>query len=109
MARPSKFWRIAGAIFVLLNVAGAAYAFARGEQMHAEAHLGALLVAFVAYLLRRGSPLTHAREEPPPVNPRIDYLQQSVDALAIEVERLGEAQRFKDKLAVERKDNPEES
>jgi hypothetical protein len=28
---------------------------------------------------------------------RIDYLQRSIDALALEVERIGEAQRFKDK------------
>ena len=28
---------------------------------------------------------------------RVDYLQRSIDALALEVERIGEAQRFKDK------------
>jgi hypothetical protein len=27
---------------------------------------------------------------------RLDYLQRSIDALALEVERIGEAQRFRD-------------
>ena len=33
---------------------------------------------------------------------RLDHLQHSVDAVAIEVERIGEAQRFATKLAAER-------
>jgi len=38
------------------------------------------------------------RDAPPQLaDPRIDYLQRSVDALALEVERIGEAVRFKDK------------
>jgi hypothetical protein len=36
-------------------------------------------------------------------DPRIDYLQQSVDAVALEVERLGEAQRFQEKLRAEKR------
>jgi hypothetical protein len=35
-------------------------------------------------------------------NDRLDQLQQSMDAVAIEVERIGEAQRFATKLAAER-------
>jgi hypothetical protein len=37
---------------------------------------------------------------------RIEYLQQSVDAMALELERVGEAQRFADKLRVERGETP---
>lgn len=105
MEKPSRFWRIAAVIFVFVNIAGAVYAVVVGEQMHAEAHLGILLVSFVAYLIMRGSP-PPPRENLPPTDPRIDYLQQSVDAVALEVERLGEAQRFQEKLKAERKEPP---
>jgi hypothetical protein len=37
---------------------------------------------------------------------RLEQLQQSVDAIAIEVERIAEAQRFSAKLLSERVDNP---
>ena len=37
-----------------------------------------------------------------PMDDRLDHLQQSVDAVAIEVERIGEAQRFSTKLHAER-------
>ena len=33
---------------------------------------------------------------------RMEQLQQSVDAIAVEVERIGEAQRFNAKLAAQR-------
>ena len=105
MDKPSRFWRIAAAIFVFINVASAIYALVVGERMHAEAHAGILLVTFVAYLILRGSP-PPPRENLPPTDPRIDYLQQSVDAVALEVERLGEAQRFQEKLKAERKEPP---
>lgn len=36
------------------------------------------------------------------VSPRLDQLQQSVDAIAIEVERLAEAHRFTARLEAER-------
>lgn len=37
---------------------------------------------------------------------RFDQLQQSVDAIAVEVERIAEAQRFSAKLLAERSDTP---
>jgi hypothetical protein len=37
-------------------------------------------------------------------DPRLEHLQQSVDAIAIEVERIAEAQRFTAKLLAERGD-----
>jgi len=37
---------------------------------------------------------------------RFDQLQQSVDAIAVEVERIAEAQRFSAKLLAERSENP---
>jgi hypothetical protein len=37
---------------------------------------------------------------------RFDQLQQSVDAIAVEVERIAEAQRFSAKLLAEKRDIP---
>lgn len=37
---------------------------------------------------------------------RFDQLQQSVDAIAVEVERIAEAQRFSAKLLSEKRDTP---
>lgn len=39
-------------------------------------------------------------------NDRLEHLQQSVDAIAIEVERIAEAQRFSAKLLSERSESP---
>ena len=102
MKQPSRFWRIAAILFVLINIAGAIYAVAVGEQMHAEGHLALLGVGFVGYLFMRGSAIRRQRMEPPTDDEtRIAYLQQSVDAIAVEVERIAEAQRFSAKLLAE--------
>jgi hypothetical protein len=44
------------------------------------------------------------RQLPPPAqqDERLEHLQQSVDAIAVEVERIAEAQRFSAKLLAER-------
>ena len=101
MTRRSKLWRVAAALFVLINVAGAGYAATMGEPLHAGIHV-ALLVG--AYLGWRLGPWAR-RQTPAPAqlpDARLEYLQQSVDAVALEVERIGEAQRFSDKLRAER-------
>ena len=47
------------------------------------------------------------RELPNPLyEERLDQLQQSVDAIAVEVERIAEAQRFSAKLLAERSETP---
>ena len=99
-------WTVA-ILSVVVNGAGAVYALAQGEGMHGGIH--AALFALTAYLMLIFRP--GARRTPddaswagdvPPVSAgdaRMEQLQQSVDAIAIEVERLGEAQRFNAKLA----------
>jgi hypothetical protein len=99
MTRRSIFWRVGAAIFVVVNVGGAVLAAAQGEQMHAGAHV-ALLLLGAAYLVWRPSSRTE-REDlslTARADERLSYLQQSVDAIALEVERIGEAQRFNEKL-----------
>ena len=71
-------------------------------------HIVLLLLGLTAYLgwrlARRDQPQGLA--QPQLGAERIEYLQQSVDALALELERVGEAQRFADKLRVERGELP---
>ena len=109
MKAPSRFWRIAGVIFLIGNAAGAIYAFAQGERMHAEAHLALFGAAFVGYAFSRaaqtrkyGGTLPEDEAE----DPRIARLQRSVDAMALELERLGETQRFREKLEAENRNKP---
>ncbi len=105
MTQPSKLWRIAAALFVIINVAGAGYAIAMGEQPHALTHVALLVVGFIGWQFapwkRRQTPVPDQLPDA-----RLDYLQQSVDAVALEVERLGEAQRFADKLRAEQGQAP---
>ena len=107
MTRRSKLWRWAAAAYMFVNVAGLGYAVAMGEEMHAMVHLFFALVGVAGYvgwrLARRGRPdegdlLPRAQL----AEQRVEYLQQSIDAMALELERIGEAQRFSDKLRVER-------
>jgi hypothetical protein len=108
MTLRSKLWQWAVGLFTFINVAGLAYAAAEDEEMHAMLHLFLLLLTLTGYLgwrlARRAAPqdLPQARL----AEQRIEYLQQSVDAMALELERLGEAQRFSDKLRVERGETP---
>ena len=99
MSRKAKLWRVIAALWIVINVGGAVIAAASSEGMHLALHLGLLLVGYVGWLLVPG------RREPetsPPLNDqRLEYLQQSVDALAFEVERIGEAQRFAAKVKAE--------
>jgi hypothetical protein len=106
MTRRSKIWLwAAGGLYAFINVGGLAIALARGEGMHSMLHLFLLLLGVAGYvgyrLARRGAPVDHLpRAEL--AESRIEYLQQSVDAMALELERVGEAQRFSDKLRVEK-------
>jgi hypothetical protein len=103
----STRWRIAGAVFVLVNVAGAGYALAMGEPMHALTHVAIVVGGYVIWRLGPWRSRTRAEAVPAQLSDeRLNYLQQSVDAVALEVERIGEAQRYADKLRVERGETP---
>ena len=58
----------------------------------------ALVGVATAYALR---PLKRPPKLPQQNDERLDHLQQSVDAIAVEVERIAEAQRFSAKLLAE--------
>ncbi len=103
MTRRSKLWLVGAAVvFTIINLAGAVYAAAMGEPLHAGVHVGLLVLGAGAYLVWRVASRSRQHNLPQPADERLEYLQQSVDAVALEVERIGEAQRFSDKLRVER-------
>lgn len=102
MTRRAKVWLVVADVFALVNLAGAGMAAAQGELLHTTVHLG--LVVLGLYLVWRVSTLSRRHELPdaPLDAARLEQLQQSVDAIALEVERIGESQRFNAKLQSER-------
>ncbi len=102
MTGHSRLWQVAAAVFVLINVAGVVWAIANREPAHAAGHVGLLFGGFLAWRL---VPWARMRELPrtQQADDRVEYLQQSVDAMALEVERIGEAQRYSDKLRAARR------
>jgi hypothetical protein len=102
MTKVSKPWKIAGFLFVVVNVGGAIYGLSMGDWMHAFGHVAALAGGFVAWQF-----FAHRNDDTEPVSDvspeaRIDSLQNAVDSIALNVERIGEAQRYQEKLIRER-------
>ena len=103
MSARSRLWALGAAAFVFINVAGAGYAVAMGEVMHAATHVVVLAVGvgvYSAWRRRQADQLVLPGAQQ--ARASIDHLQQTVDAIALEVERIGEAQRFETKLLQER-------
>ena len=102
MIRRATVWKVVAGVFTLVNVLGAAWAAVLNEPTHAGVHV--VLTLLGAYWMWWLQAPTAPQEMPamPPADARIEQLQQSVDAVALEVERIGEAQRWNDKLQKER-------
>jgi len=65
------------------------------------------LSPIVVWLVRTIKQQPASRELPNPIyDHRFEQLQQSVDAIAVEVERIAEAQRFSARLLAERSETP---
>ncbi len=102
MTRRSKLWLVLASLFALFNLVFGVLVAAQGEALHAAAHFALMLLgAYVAWRLRPKAPMQPRPSLRSPANP-LEQLQQSVDAVAIEVERIGESQRYNAKLAQER-------
>ena len=110
MTGRSRLWRWAAGAFVVINVLGAAFAIAMGEPMHAASHAVLLTLGYLGWLLMPARLRPDAARQDPVrsqlADERIEYLQQSVDAVALEVERLGEKKRFDEKLKAVRDEIP---
>ncbi len=99
MTRRSKVWLVVAVLFTFLNFVGGVFAAARGELLHTGIHAGLLLLG--AYLVRRLASRRDVRAHPRELTDRLTHLEQSVDAVAIEVERIGEGQRFLTRVLTE--------
>ena len=105
MGRRTGIWQVLAGVFTVVNLVGLGMAMAAREQMHSGIHVAlSLLGAYTMWWLstRRVSvePTYDAMG-----HPRLEQLQQSVDAIALEVERIGEAQRFNAKLHAEQNES----
>jgi hypothetical protein len=107
------------AIFTVVNVAGAVMAALQSEAIHTGVHV--LLSLIGAFFVWRLAPLrsaigvepdveyhpsTAASPTPPELTNRLAHLEHAVDAVAIEVERIGEGQRFITRSFVDREQVP---
>lgn len=108
MTRRTRLWLVvAGIVFTLINAGGALIAAVRGELGHTLTHV-VLLVAtygvwrFALQRARRDDPATELAEQ------QLGRLEQSVDAIAVQLERIGEAQRFMVKVQQERAEDVSE-
>lgn len=103
--RHSKILRIGAVVWIIVNGLGAPLAVAMGEPMHALTHVFLLFGGYIAWQFvpreRKAAPVQLNAPDP-----KLEYLQQSVDAIAVEVERIGEAQRFSQKIQAERAEMP---
>jgi hypothetical protein len=115
MIRRSKTWRavaaVAAVLFFLVNLGGVVMAAVAGEVLHTGLHVGLLLLGAYGVwrlALRRDAgriwpwgKSSAAAAPPPELTNRLTHLEQSIDAVAVEVERIGEGQRFVTRLFTE--------
>ena len=103
MTRSSKVWPVVAGLFILVNLGGGVFAAVQGEAMHAAGHavLALLGVYFTWRLSARRGQASYAAQSPE-LSDRLTSLEQSLDAIAIEVERIGEGQRFMTRLFTEK-------
>jgi hypothetical protein len=108
VTRRPKLWLVVASIFTFINVVGAPFALAAGEGLHTAAHvvLSVVGVFWVWHLASRARQQQQQQQPSAlPADARLEHLQQSVDAIALEVERIGEAQRYTVKLATKQAEN----
>lgn len=98
----SKIWLAVAVLFTAINLAGAVFAAARVEVLHASTHV--VLTLLGGYAIWRLVPGRDARRRwrrretvspgtPGELSDRLTHLEHAVDAVAIEIERVGEGQR----------------
>lgn len=104
MTRRFKIWLAVDVLFTLGNLAGGVFAAAQGEVMHSGVHVALFLLgAYVAERMwqRWKSPTAGSLGRPADqtamggqLDEHLTHLEQSIDAVSIELERVGEGQRF---------------
>ena len=100
MTRRSKLWFYGSLLFALLNVGGALFAAdVGGDPAHTATHVVLVFVGlYAAWRIGRSRVVREVAQAAPLFDERLDRLQQSLDAIAVEVERVEEGQRYVMKL-----------
>jgi uncharacterized membrane protein YoaK (UPF0700 family) len=96
-SRRTRIWLAVAVVFSLANLGGAVMAAAQGELVHTLVHVVLLVFgAFAAYRLWRPvrSRIPGVAGMTGAINDRLTNIEQSIEAVATEVERVGEGQRF---------------
>ncbi len=101
MTRRSRIWLVAAVVFVFVNVGGGVFAAAQGEPLHAATHGALLLGAYLVWRRRIWGRESSTPDTSRELTDSLTQIQQSVNAVAIEVERIGEGQRFITRLFTE--------
>ncbi len=103
MTRRSKLWLALAMVFSAVNFAGGLFAAVQGELLHAGVHAVLMLLGlYPVWRLTSGSRERRMQlsdeaaisAAPRELTDRLTRLEQAIDAVAIEVERVGEWQRF---------------
>ena len=104
MTRRMKIWLTVATLFTLVNVAGGVMAARLSEGMHTGLHVVLAVVGawWMGRIMARSKAQPDAVASALPHDAPLEQLQQSVDAIALEVERIGEAQRYTAKLMSDR-------
>lgn len=102
MTRRSRIWLTLAVLFSAANFVGGLFAAAQGELVHAGVHAALMLLGLYPVWrltsgdrergIQRSDEVTPA--QPRELADRLTRLEQAIDAVAIEVERVGEWQRF---------------
>ena len=114
MTKRPKVWFVVAVLFVVVNLGGAVYALGMRELPHAALHVALLLPG--AYVVRRLARRAWGQRNDqadgadmlaqPEYTDRLSHLEQSLDAVAIEIERVGEGQRFMARVLTEKRGAP---
>lgn len=104
MARRSRIWLAVATVFMLVNLGGGAIAALSAEGLHTGVHvvLAVVGVWWMWRIVTRARASSEGGTDALRADQALDHLQQSVDAIALEVERIGEAQRYTAKVVAER-------
>ena len=106
MTTRTRVWLVLAALFAIGNLVAAGVALAWREPPHAGVHvllalLGALVVRWLwSRAADAPAPGLDAGDDPA-ISDRLAQLERSVDGVAIEIERIGESQRFMTRVLTE--------
>jgi hypothetical protein len=95
--RRRRIWQVGWIVFSVVNVIGGAQAAGQGEARHAFLHALLAFVGIIA-LQRVGRPRLEPTVEDRELAERLARLERTIDTMAVEVERVGEGQRYLTKL-----------